>query len=229
MIQNPVLDADSTGSGRGDDKSAAESGEADVATRIARRTVAVRHDEYAQEVRRILDAALALMKQHGTASKPRVADIVAAAGVSNDAFYRHFSSKDALVLAIIEDGNHRLTGYLAHEMAKQAAPEDKVRRWVTGVLAQADGDIAAATLAVLWNGGGTGTTGGRHFSAAPLAALLEEPYVALGSHNAGLDSLLAAHAVLGRLSDYLWSHVSPSTSARKHIAELCVRLPGLAR
>src|SRR6516162_6599007 len=98
MIQNPVLDADSTGSGRGDDKSAAGSSENDVATRIARRTVAVRHDEYAQEIRRILDAALALMKQHGTASKPRVADIVAAAGVSNDAFYRHFSSKDALVL-----------------------------------------------------------------------------------------------------------------------------------
>jgi AcrR family transcriptional regulator len=224
MIQNVVL-GDSTGRGTDHNRSAAGSGEGDVASRIAGRTVAVRHDEYAEEVRRILDTALALMTEHGTTSKPRVADIVAAAGVSNDAFYRHFSSKDALVLAIVEDGNHRLTGYLAHEMAKQATPEDQVRRWVKGVLSQADGEIAAATLAVLWNGGGTGTTGGRHFSAAPLAALLEAPYAALGSRDPALDSLLAAHAVLGRLSDYLWSHESPSASDRRHIAEFCVRLP----
>ena len=36
------------------------------------------------------------MRQGGTAFRPRVPDIVAAAGLSNDA-YRHFPSKDALV------------------------------------------------------------------------------------------------------------------------------------
>ena len=40
----------------------------------------------------------------GTTSRPRVADIVAEAGLSNDAFYRHFASKDALVAALVEDG-----------------------------------------------------------------------------------------------------------------------------
>ena len=96
------------------------------------------------------------MRRCGTTSRPRVADIVAAAGLSNDAFYRHFPSKDALVAALLEDGTARLTSYLTHQMDKEADPADRVRRWVEGVLSQADEDIAATTLAVLWNGGSLG-------------------------------------------------------------------------
>ena len=97
------------------------------------------------------------MARCGTSSRPRVADIVAAAGVSNDAFYRHFASKDALVTAILDDGTERLRSYLAHQMDKESTPEGQIRRWVQGVLAQAaDDDIAASTLAVLWNAGNLG-------------------------------------------------------------------------
>ena len=35
----------------------------------------------------------------------RVTDVIAAAAVSNRAFYRHFSSKDELLMAVLEDGN----------------------------------------------------------------------------------------------------------------------------
>src|SRR5207253_635888 len=102
-------------------------------------------------------AGLEVMRARGTDGRPRVADIVAAAGLSNDAFYRHFPSKEALVNAIIEDGAERLRGYLAHQMDKAPTPELKVRRWVEGVLAQAaDDELASATLAVLWNAGGVG-------------------------------------------------------------------------
>src|SRR5690606_5850001 len=90
----------------------------DVAARIAQRALAKRGAEYASEVRRLLDAGLQVMRACGTASRPRVADVVAAAGLSNDAFYRHFPSKDALVVAIIEDGAERLRSYLAHQMSK---------------------------------------------------------------------------------------------------------------
>ena len=154
-----------------------------MAGRIVRRTLAKREDEYADEVRRLLDAALEVMRRCGTSSRPRVADIVAEAGLSNDAFYRHFRSKDALVTAILEDGGERLRSYLAHQMAKEPTPEGQVRRWVEGVLAQADEDIAATTLAVLWNGSalGGGPAAGRHFASAPLASLLHEPFAALGS------------------------------------------------
>src|SRR5271154_5634951 len=84
----------------------------DVAGRIVRRTLAKREDQYATEVRRLLDAALEVIRRCGTSSRPRVADIVAEAGLSNDAFYRHFRSKDDLVTAILEDGGERLRGYL---------------------------------------------------------------------------------------------------------------------
>ena len=120
--------------------------ETDVAGRIVRRTLAKRENEYAGEVRRLLDAALEVMGRCGTSSRPRVADIVAAAGLSNEAFYRHFRSKDALVTAILEDGGERLRSYLAHQLAKEPTPEAQVRRWVEGVLAQASGDIAVTTL-----------------------------------------------------------------------------------
>ena len=88
------------------------------------------------------------MRRCGTTSRPRVADIVAAAGLSNDAFYRHFPSKDALVAALVDDGALRLRSYLDHQMAKEPAPETKVRRWVEGVMSQAEGEVAATTLAV---------------------------------------------------------------------------------
>jgi AcrR family transcriptional regulator len=132
----------------------AEPDGADLAESIAQRTLARRGTQYASEVRRLLDAGLEVMRRCGTASSPRVADIVAAAGLSNDAFYRHFASKEALVAAIIEDGAARLASYLDHQMAKARTPQGRVRRWVEGVLSQAtDDDIAATTRAVLWNGG----------------------------------------------------------------------------
>ncbi len=195
-----------------------------MAGRIVRRTLAKRENEYAGEVRRLLDAALEVMGRCGTSSRPRVADIVAAAGLSNEAFYRHFRSKDALVTAILEDGGERLRSYLAHQLAKEATPEAQVRRWVEGVLAQASGDIATTTLAVLWNGGsvGGGLAAGRHFASAPLASLLHEPFAALGSDAPEFDAALAAHATLGKLSDCLWQGHEPTPFEIDHVADFCL-------
>ena len=196
-----------------------------VADRIVRRSLAKREGEYAGEVRRLLDAALEVMQSRGTSSRPRVADIVGEAGLSNDAFYRHFRSKDDLVNALLEDGADRLRGYLAHQMAKARTPEAQVRRWVEGVLAQADGDVAAATLAVLWNGSSAdgGLAAGRHFAAAPLASLLHDPFSALGSDAPELHAALAAHAVLGLLSDCLWRGAAPTRSEADRAIEFCQR------
>jgi AcrR family transcriptional regulator len=196
----------------------------DVSDRIARQTLAKREAEYASEVRRLLDAALDVMRDCGTTSRPRVADIVAAAGLSNDAFYRHFPSKDALVAAILDDGAERLGSYLAHQMAKEPTPQGQVRRWVEGVLSQADEEIAATTLAVLWNAGsvGQGLASGRHFASAPVATFLREPLAALGSAAPDLDASLAAHATLGKLSDYLWQRTQPTHVEMARITEFCL-------
>ena len=206
----------------------------DVPGRIAQQTLQKRNAQYESEVRRLLDAALDLMRTRGTASRPRVADIVAAAGLSNDAFYRHFASKEALVAAVLEDGSERLHRYLEHQMSKETTPAGKVRRWVEGVLAQADEEVAATTVAVLWNGGsiGRGPATGRHHASGPLSVLLREPFAALGSGDPTLDASLAAHATFGKLSDYLFEdapvedapvgHPRPTRSEIDRIVDFCL-------
>jgi AcrR family transcriptional regulator len=197
----------------------------DVAARIAQRTLAKRGADYASEIRRLLDAALEVMRQGGMAYRPRVADVVAAAGLSNEAFYRHFPSKDALIAALLEDGTERLASYVAYQMSKEPTPEGKVRRWVEGVLSQTREEIAATTLAVLWNSGSIGESfgSGRHSASIPMAALLHEPFAQLGSADPALDASLAAHATLGKIADYLWQRAAPSPAEIDHITEFCLR------
>lgn len=192
-----------------------------VADRIARASLEKRGETYAREVRRLLDAGLALMRERGTSSTPRVADIVAAAGLSNEAFYRHFASKDALVTAILEDGAERLRSYLDHQMAKEDTAAGKVRRWVEGVLDQAvDPEIAATTLAVLWNAGGASS--GQSAMTGALGSLLREPFAELGSRDPDLDARLAAHAVVGSLSWWLESGAAPTPAEVEHAVRFCL-------
>jgi len=196
----------------------------DVAARVAANTLAKRGLHYTDEVRRLLDAAFAVMGEHGTTARVRVADIVARAGMSNDTFYRHFPSKDALVVALLEDGTERLASYISHQMGKEVTPQAKVRRWVEGVMSQTSEHAADATLAVLWNGSsiGTGGTAGRHNASVPLAALLIEPFTVLGSATPAMDASLAAHATLGKVSDYLWAGIRPNRDEIEHITEFCL-------
>ena len=206
---------------------AADAGTNAVTARIARQWVERRGIDHEGEVRRLLDAALDVVRRCGTTSRPRVSDIVAAAGVSNDAFYRYFPSKDALFAAILEDGTERLQSYLAHQMAKEPTAEGQVGRWVSGVLAQAaDEDSASTTLAVLWNGGSVGEVlpSGRPSASGPLATLLREPFAELGSADPDTDSVLAAHAVVGVLSDHLWSRTAPSAATIAHVTEVCLAI-----
>ncbi len=197
----------------------------DVAGVIAQRGVARREEQYANEVRRLLDAGLEVMRNCGTASSPRVADIVAAAGLSNDAFYRHFASKEALVAAILEDGSVRLASYLRHQMEKASTPEEQVRQWVEGVMGQAtDDDVAATTRAVLWNGGALTERVGVHrvSPAASLATLLHEPFEQLGGSDPPTTAMLVAHAAVGLLSDCLWERVRPTRAQIDHVVDFCL-------
>lgn len=113
-----------------------------LAERVASRTVAGRTEAYADEVRRLVEAAYAAMRRAGTLD-PRVTDIVREAGLSNQAFYRHFRGKDELLVAILEDGRRRLLTYLEHRMAGVDPGAARVRAWVGGVMEQACNAAAA--------------------------------------------------------------------------------------
>ena len=196
----------------------------DLANTLAQRRVAEKEAQYAGEIRRLLDAGLAVMQRAGD-GRARVVDIVAEAGLSNDAFYRYFPSKDALVQAIITDGAQRLRSYLEHQMSKATKPEAQVRRWIEGVLAQAsDAEVADATRAVLRNAGGPaeGLAAGHSAMNAPLGALLRSPIAALGSTTPDLDAALVAFAVIGTMSDYLRRGVRPKRSEIDGIVGFCL-------
>ena len=107
------------------------------------RSLAERADMYGDEVQRLVDATYRVIAT--TASiNPTVREILAEAGVSTQAFYRHFRSKDELLAVLLDDGRRRIVDYLAHRMSKVDSPVAQVREFVEGVMAQAIDEAAAA-------------------------------------------------------------------------------------
>ena len=122
-----------------------------IAENVVQRALANRRSSYSGEVARLISAGVKVMQQSGSAS-PTISDTLAEAGLSNQAFYRHFQSKDEFLLAILDDGLRQLLSYLEHEMDKVADPIEKVKQWIRGVLTQSiRHEAAEATRGVLAN------------------------------------------------------------------------------
>ena len=215
--QNTVLHDAERNSSRGD-----------VAERIARQTLAKRGPDYTNEVRRLLDAALevdAPLRHHVSAPGRRHRGCRRACPTTPSTATSH--PRTCWWRPSSKTAPNAWPSYLAHQMAKQARPEDKVRVWVEGILSQAaDAEIASTTLAVLWNAGslGEGSASGPPSASAPLAALVVAPFEALGSTEPDLAASLAAHAVVGKLSDYLWQRTRPTSADTRHIVACCLAL-----
>ena len=109
---------------------------ASVVDQTVDRALADRRAAVASEVRRLVGAALALIQRTGEFD-PTVGAIVREAGLSNQAFYRHFRSKHQLLVAVLDEGIRILAGYLAHRMQSASSPEARVREWIRGMLEQA--------------------------------------------------------------------------------------------
>ncbi len=182
-----------------------------VAARIAAATAARRAPNYEEEVRRLLDAARRVINRAGSSSRARVADIVAEAGLSNDAFYRYFPSKDDLVAALVEDGAHRVATSIARHMATEQRPEDKLRRWVDGLLESGRAAHGASTVAVLSQNENFNATlpTGKGTANAWLAAILHETLAELDSRDPQLDAQLLTSAITGRVGSHLYRGTQP--------------------
>jgi AcrR family transcriptional regulator len=122
-----------------------------LAVRSVERTLASRYSTYIDEVTRLIRAAVAVMDRQQT-TNPKVSDIVREAGLSNQAFYKHFRSKSELFLAILDDGQRELVTYLQHQTDKSDTGVGKVRNWVAGMMSQAVvPGAASATRGVMIN------------------------------------------------------------------------------
>jgi AcrR family transcriptional regulator len=113
-----------------------------VASRAVDRAMESRRAAYEQEVTRLVNASFRLIRDTGNL-EPRVSEIVAEAGLSNQALYKHFRSKNELLLAVLDEGSHRLKEYLEHRMEKAESAELKIRSWIEGMLAQVVNEEAA--------------------------------------------------------------------------------------
>lgn len=180
-----------------------------TATRGAERALDGRRRKYEAEVERLVAAAFAVMQAKGTAS-PTVADILAEAGLSTATFYRHFPTKDDLLVTLLERAHERTRAHLEALLAAEAHPADRVTAWVRGLfdLLGTDARVAANRPFLLAHPRllerfpdeiGAGIDG--------LVALLADA-VAAARLEAGLppgdaagDARLAYHQVFGMLVD----------------------------
>jgi AcrR family transcriptional regulator len=94
---------------------------------------------------RIVDATYRVIERTGDVD-PTMRDILREAGISTPAFYRQFRSKDELLALLFADGRRRIASTVERRLARARTGEEKVRAWVTAVLAQArDPEVASRT------------------------------------------------------------------------------------
>ncbi|SBS74439.1 Regulatory protein TetR [uncultured Mycobacterium sp.] len=181
-----------------------------------------RQREATEEVERILAAAITVM-QRVSPDAPRVSDIVAAAGVSNKAFYRYFAGKDDLMLAVMERGVGLVISYLEHQMAKESTPEGKIRRWISGALAQvADPELIGMSRAVIGQMSDKRRMGEEETMAA-MRDLLVAPIRDLGSADPQRDADAVFVCTVGTMRRYVNSTDQPGRKDISHLVGFCLR------
>ena len=100
------------------------------------RSLARRRATAQDEVERLVAAAFRVIERTGHL-EPKVSDILSDAGLSNQAFYRHFRGKHELLVTVLDDGIRRLAGYLDQRMSGVDDPVEAARAWIRGLAAQA--------------------------------------------------------------------------------------------
>jgi AcrR family transcriptional regulator len=193
-----------------------------VEERLADATLAERRGQYTSEVRRLIDGAFEVMRTTGDID-PQVRDIVKAAGLSNQAFYRHFPSKDALLLAVLADGQRQLVEYLRARVGSTTDPELQVRRWIEGMLAQArNPEAAEATRPFAINGARLADRYPDDLAAthAELLDTLVPSIEALGGTEQ--DGSFVCELALSRMNDAIIQRRSPQPQEVQRLVAFCL-------
>jgi AcrR family transcriptional regulator len=190
------------------------------------RALAKQRAEATREVEAILDAALRVAERV-TPAAPRVADIVAEAGISNQAFYRYFAGKDDLMRAVYERGTARLRSYLEHQISKETEPARRIEAWIRGVLTQVTDRTAARQSEAIVRQLGRQAEPDDDGLIAAAGALLVEPAADAGSADPERDAALIDEAVFGVLRRHARRGTAPSEAECDHVVRFCLR--GLSR
>lgn len=193
------------------------------AARAAERRLERQRRTAAGEVDRILGITLGLIEKSAPAI-PSVAEIVAAAGISNQTLYRTFGNKDELILAVLERGVLRVAEATRARMAESPDPREQILLWVRVVLRQVSAAEAAETsrsvLGYLHQAGAVEGASQAEVL-APITALVLEPVLALGGDS--LSAHCVSDLVLGAMRRYLWTATSPTHEEVEAIGAFALR------
>ncbi|HVM66871.1 MAG TPA: TetR/AcrR family transcriptional regulator [Acidimicrobiales bacterium] len=105
------------------------------------------------EARALVQAAMSVLRR-SSAKALTVSDVLEEAGLSTRAFYRHFHSKDELILAVYQYDNRRSIERLRSRIAGAASTLDALAQWVEGSLALGFAPRQARRTMTLWREGG---------------------------------------------------------------------------
>jgi AcrR family transcriptional regulator len=105
-----------------------------VRTTSARRVSPAREEKYRAEKQQIVRAAYELIQRDGS-KETSVHDVLRAAGLSTRAFYRHFRSKDELVLEMYRVDCDRVNATVAAAVASASDPLAALEAWINQHLA----------------------------------------------------------------------------------------------
>lgn len=179
------------------------------------RGLAKRRGDAAREVEAILDATLRVAERVAPAA-PRVADIVAEAGTSNQAFYRYFAGKEDLVRAVYLRGLGRLHSYLVHQVGKYTDPAEQIEAWIRGVLNQVVDQRAARQSAAI-HGQLSGDTEPPESGVPEIRTLLRDAIRRAGSRHPELDSLLIYDLTFAVLRRHTQRGSAPTRAECSHV------------
>jgi AcrR family transcriptional regulator len=94
------------------------------------------------EIRALVDATFDVIAATGSLDPP-IRDILDAAQLSRQVFYRHFRSKDELLLVVLDESRQIVAAYLRKRVARVDGANAKLRAWIDGVMRQAQNPEAS--------------------------------------------------------------------------------------
>lgn len=101
-------------------------------TRAVDRSLMAVRDRSSERARRLVDAARVLANERGTAEFT-VAEVAVRAGVGLRSFYRHFGSRDELLLALFEEEARHGAELLRSALVGVPEPLERLHRYVVGL------------------------------------------------------------------------------------------------
>jgi AcrR family transcriptional regulator len=107
-----------------------------MAERAVERSVAAAKLRSRNDVELLLAAGLKVLQRKG-AAEMTIADVLSEARLSTRAFYRHFDSKSALLLALYEHEINLYAARLQQRLDAAGAPRDALVAWIDELLAAA--------------------------------------------------------------------------------------------